>query len=492
MHPSQTFLGPFCSPSIPTLFPIRGGTFSPAEEGHHCRENGRVWRAAWAYAPSSALWELLCSVAEDRMILWVDQTRDHSWDKTHSQGMWFYQRPWYIPSRREMQVFPLYPTSLSLEKATWSLGHSCPCDIMAVSSSTILPASAKTNGAATREGYEHLNHCPKTMGSKCSVRLRHSLPQGWGVPHGWGKLWMTSRTLEKNRELELWELCTETGPHSCFLPTFWLQKPEPEPEPDNDDLEKERKRKVGGAQEHVGTSDHWPSDPRVPGSKGFISSLTGISSVVPSCPGIFPPYSGWGRETVETQGVSNRPHGKWDTAQWKLESWRKGILGLEGYESDWEIVKVLVVQPCSTLCKPMDCSPPVSSVYGILQVRILEWVAIPFSRGSSRHRDPSQSPAFQADSLPSEPPGKSSGSQKKWSGGSYEGAVTEVASQAGIWWAKMQATNSEFNPDEDPLVPHIYVWSSGSESVSTDSMNLWRPQGKHILILYRQRHWLRG
>lgn len=115
------------------------------------------------------------------MILWVDQTRDHSWDKIHSQGMWFYQRPWCIPSRMEMQVFPLYPTNLSLEKATWSLGHSCPCDIMAISSSTILPASAKTSGAATREGYEHLNHCPKTMGSKCCVRLRHSLPQEWGV-----------------------------------------------------------------------------------------------------------------------------------------------------------------------------------------------------------------------------------------------------------------------------------------------------------------------
>ena len=38
---------------------------------------------------------------------------------------------------------------------------------------------------------------------------------------------------------------------------------------------------------------------------------------------------------------------------------------------------------CLTLCDPMDCSPPGSSVHGILQARILEWVAIPFSRGSS-------------------------------------------------------------------------------------------------------------
>ena len=40
-------------------------------------------------------------------------------------------------------------------------------------------------------------------------------------------------------------------------------------------------------------------------------------------------------------------------------------------------------QSCPTLCDPMDYSSPGSSVYGILQARILEWVAIPFSRGSS-------------------------------------------------------------------------------------------------------------
>ena len=44
---------------------------------------------------------------------------------------------------------------------------------------------------------------------------------------------------------------------------------------------------------------------------------------------------------------------------------------------------VLVAQSYLTLCDPMDCSPPGSSVRGILQARRLEWVAIPFSRGSS-------------------------------------------------------------------------------------------------------------
>ena len=50
-------------------------------------------------------------------------------------------------------------------------------------------------------------------------------------------------------------------------------------------------------------------------------------------------------------------------------------------------VKVLVLQSGLTLCDPMDYSPPGSSVHGIFQARILEWIAIPFSRGSSWPRD---------------------------------------------------------------------------------------------------------
>ena len=49
--------------------------------------------------------------------------------------------------------------------------------------------------------------------------------------------------------------------------------------------------------------------------------------------------------------------------------------------------KVLVAQLCPTLCNPVDHSPISSPVLGILQARILEWVAIPFSRGSSWPRD---------------------------------------------------------------------------------------------------------
>ena len=50
-------------------------------------------------------------------------------------------------------------------------------------------------------------------------------------------------------------------------------------------------------------------------------------------------------------------------------------------------MKALVVQWCLILCDPMDCSSPDSSVHRILQARILEWGAIPFSRGSSRPWD---------------------------------------------------------------------------------------------------------
>ena len=51
------------------------------------------------------------------------------------------------------------------------------------------------------------------------------------------------------------------------------------------------------------------------------------------------------------------------------------------------LIPVLVTQSCLTLCDPMDCSLPGSSVHGFLQARILEWVAIPFSRRSSQLRD---------------------------------------------------------------------------------------------------------
>ena len=69
----------------------------------------------------------------------------------------------------------------------------------------------------------------------------------------------------------------------------------------------------------------------------------------------------------------------------------------------------LVAQSRLTLSDPMDYSPPGSSVHGVLQARILEWVAMPSSRGSSRPRDQTRVSHFlrKVDSLPLVPPGKS-------------------------------------------------------------------------------------
>ena len=65
-----------------------------------------------------------------------------------------------------------------------------------------------------------------------------------------------------------------------------------------------------------------------------------------------------------------------------------------------------VAQSCLTLCNPLNCSQPDSSVHGILQTRILEWIAVPFSRESFQPRDRTQVSTLQADPLLSEPPGK--------------------------------------------------------------------------------------
>ena len=66
----------------------------------------------------------------------------------------------------------------------------------------------------------------------------------------------------------------------------------------------------------------------------------------------------------------------------------------------------LVTKPCLTLCDLMDCSPPGSSVYGISQARILEWVAISFSRRSSWPRDRTHISCLAGCFFTTVPPGK--------------------------------------------------------------------------------------
>ena len=72
-----------------------------------------------------------------------------------------------------------------------------------------------------------------------------------------------------------------------------------------------------------------------------------------------------------------------------INTWLLLWISATASEPPLQVMKVcvLVTQLCPTLYDPMGCSPPVSSVHGIFQARILEWVAIPFSRGSSRLGD---------------------------------------------------------------------------------------------------------
>ena len=69
-------------------------------------------------------------------------------------------------------------------------------------------------------------------------------------------------------------------------------------------------------------------------------------------------------------------------------------------------VKMKVAQSCPTLCNLMDCSPPGSSVHGILQARILEWLASPSPGDLPNPGVEPRSSALRAEFLPLEPPGK--------------------------------------------------------------------------------------
>ena len=82
-----------------------------------------------------------------------------------------------------------------------------------------------------------------------------------------------------------------------------------------------------------------------------------------------------------------------------VESFRCTAQGFKGYTL--HIVKESeVAQSCATLCDPMDCSLPGSSIHGIFQARVLEWGAVSFSRGSSRLRNQTQVSCIAGRCLP--------------------------------------------------------------------------------------------
>ena len=102
---------------------------------------------------------------------------------------------------------------------------------------------------------------------------------------------------------------------------------------------------------------------------------------------------------------------------------------------------VLSAQSCPTLYNPTNCSMPGSSVDGILQARILEWVAISFSGGSSQPRDWTRVSRIAADSLQTELPGKPKyigvGSLSLLQGGtSWPRNPTMVSCIAGVFFTR--------------------------------------------------------
>ena len=101
----------------------------------------------------------------------------------------------------------------------------------------------------------------------------------------------------------------------------------------------------------------------------------------------------------------------WINSLWSLNRFWNDLLSFPWFSPDWvRCMCAKSLQSCLTLCDTMDCNPPGSSVHGILQARILAWVPMPSSRGSSWPRDQTciyyTYLHWQVGSLPLAPPGK--------------------------------------------------------------------------------------
>ena len=107
--------------------------------------------------------------------------------------------------------------------------------------------------------------------------------------------------------------------------------------------------------------------------------------------------------------------GAWQSMVHRVTKSQRGLKSLSSHTYIWCVIiieseSISLSVPCDsvvsrswlTLCNPMDYSPSGSSVRGLLQASILEWGAMPFSRGSSQFRDRTRVSLIQADSVPSE------------------------------------------------------------------------------------------
>ena len=136
---------------------------------------------------------------------------------------------------------------------------------------------------------------------------------------------------------------------------------------------------------------YWTLSP----SNQFSSPLSLLLSPFWSC------YKNWTIAKMQELGYSHT------NAEWKKPVLKSTCYITPFIWKKWSEVK-WSCSVCPTLCDPIDCGPPSSSVHGIFQARILEWVAISLSRESSWPRDWTHIPAWHAEFLTTEPPGKPS------------------------------------------------------------------------------------
>ena len=115
-----------------------------------------------------------------------------------------------------------------------------------------------------------------------------------------------------------------------------------------------------------------------------------------------------------------------------------------------EKVKVLVIQFCPPLCDPMDCSLSGSSVHGILQTRILEWVAIPFYRGSSWPRDWTQLSCVAGRLF-------TVWTTREGNGNPLQYSCLENPMDSGAWWPTVHRVAKESDRSQQITNNHIYL-----------------------------------
>ena len=134
---------------------------------------------------------------------------------------------------------------------------------------------------------------------------------------------------------------------------------------------------------------------------------------------------------------------------------------------------MLGAQSYLTLGNPMDCSPSGSSIHGVLQARILEWVAIPFSRDLPDPGIELRSPVLQADSLVSEPPGKSS--VIMWPSNStlrYMLKIDENMYSNKYLWTNIHSNNIHNNPKVKTTQMSTNCWMKTWWMMKTDAWKL--------------------